>query len=53
MPLRQSDESIASAIKFDVEKSSTGSKRLKLRTLLTKFGYEKDQTLILQKLQNC
>ena len=41
MPLRQSDESIASAIKFDVEKSSTGSKRLKLRTLLTKFGYEK------------
>lgn len=41
MSLKKSDESIARAIKCDVEKSSTGSKRLKLRTLLTKFGIEK------------
>ncbi|MDP2245670.1 type I restriction enzyme HsdR N-terminal domain-containing protein [Pseudomonas sp.] len=41
MALTQSDKSIARAIKCDVEKSSTGSKRLKLRTLLNKFRIEK------------
>lgn len=41
MSLTKSDESIASAIKSDVEKSDKGSKRLKLRTLLAKFGVEK------------
>lgn len=41
MQLTKLDEGIARAIKCDVEKSSAGSKRLKLRTLLAKFGVEK------------
>jgi hypothetical protein len=41
MELTQPDKSIARSIKCDVEKSSAGSKRLKLRTLLSKFGIEK------------
>lgn len=41
MLLTQSEKSIAAEIKHDVESSSVGAKRLKLRTLLSKFGIEK------------
>lgn len=41
MSLLKSEEFIANEIKSDVEKSSTRSKRLKLRTLLAKFGVKK------------
>jgi hypothetical protein len=46
----KSDESIASSLKCDVEQSSTGSKRLKLHTLLSKFGIEKRSDANMAKL---
>lgn len=41
MQFIEPEQAIAREIRSDVEKSSTGSKRLKLRTLLAKFGFEK------------
>lgn len=41
MQLKESEKTAAKSIKSDVEKSSQGSKRLRLKTLLSKFGVEK------------
>ena len=41
MTLASESNMVAASIRVDVEKAVTGTKRLKLRTLLSKFGYAK------------
>ncbi|MEH6800600.1 MAG: type I restriction enzyme HsdR N-terminal domain-containing protein [Halopseudomonas sabulinigri] len=50
MELTESEKGIALAIKRDVENSSSGSKRLKLRTLLSKFGVKNRSDITTAKI---
>lgn len=41
MPIKSNVSGVSAALRADVERSTTGAKRLKLRTLLAKFGHAK------------